>query len=262
MKAVTKLSVVVVGSGNVGFHLGRWLVEREVQLVQVFSRTEAKAQQLAEAINTSFTTSLSEITTEADIYILAVQDSAISSVAAQLAAILPSDKIVVHTSGATPMTILQPFFPHSGVFYPLQTFSIDRQPDFESIPICIDAAEEDVRELLFLLGKRLSSVVYHLTDEQRAVAHVAAVFVNNFANHLFQIGADILQKEQLPFDLVRPLILETAAKVQQHFPETMQTGPAIRRDTLTIERHLNYLEQFPNYKMLYQILTESIRAER
>ncbi len=249
-------SIVLIGAGNVGYHLGRQLKECGLNVVQLFSREEAKAKRLSEAIQVPFVTDLRQVVTDADLYILSVNDGAIAIVAAQL----HIDKgLVVHTSGATPSTVLAPYFQRVGIFYPLQSLSISKAVDFEQIPICIDANTEWDQAFLFQIGEKISSKVYLIDDHQRAVLHIAAVFVNNFTNHLFQIGYDILEKEHLSFDLLRPLIRETAEKVQAHIPKEMQTGPAIRKDKATIERHLQYLESYPAYQELYHILTDQIK---
>lgn len=247
--------IVLIGAGNVGYHLGNRLYEKGLRIQQVFSRAKEKAEKLASEVNAQAITELSNITLDADLYILAVHDSAIAEVAAQLPVL---DKLVVHTSGATPSAILYPHFQRFGIFYPLQTFSISKEVDFEQIPICVHANHDADLQDLENLARQISPKVYRIDDEQRAILHVAAVFVNNFTNYLFQIGYDILEKENLPFDLLRPLIRETAAKVQVHPPAEMQTGPAIRGDQATIGKHLQYLEKFPEYKSLYKLLTTSL----
>ncbi len=249
--------IVLIGAGNVGYHLGNRLYEKGLRIQQVFSRVKEKAENLASEVNAQAITKLSNITLDADLYILAVHDSAIAEVATQLPVL---DKLVVHTSGATPSTALQPHFQRFGIFYPLQTFSISKEVDFEQIPICVHANQEADLQALENLARQISPKVYRIDDEQRAILHVAAVFVNNFTNYLFQIGYDILEKEKLPFDLLRPLIRETAAKVQEHPPVEMQTGPAIRGDHATIDKHLQYLGRFPEYKHLYELLTENIKS--
>lgn len=251
-----KPKIVLIGAGNVGYHLGKRLHEKGLYIQQVFSRSKEKAQKLASEVNAQAITNLSNITSDADLYILAVHDSAIAKVAAQLSRL---NKLIVHTSGATPSTVLQPHFQRFGIFYPLQTFSISKEVDFEQIPICVHANQEADLQTLENLARQISPKVYRIDDEQRAILHMAAVFVNNFTNYLFQIGYDILEKENLPFDLLRPLIRETAAKVQEHVPAEMQTGPAIRGDQATIDKHLQYLDRFPEYKHLYELLTENIK---
>ncbi len=253
-------SIVLIGAGNVGFHLGKRLKTCGLNIVQIVSRSEEKAHRLSEITQVPYVTDLENITSDADLYILAVNDTAIEAVAAHLN-VKTNHSLVAHTSGATPSNILAPYCTRFGVFYPLQTFSIAQSVDFEQIPICIDANHASDVDFLFKIGRRISQKVYHIDDHQRGVLHVAAVFVNNFANYLFQIGYNILEKEHLSFDLLRPLIQETATKVQQHPPTEMQTGPAIRGDEQTIKRHLQYLEQFPAYQELYQILTKNIQTE-
>ncbi len=250
--------IVLIGAGNVGYHLGKRLKACGLNVVQIFSRQVAKAQRLSETIEVPFVTDLKQIVTDAELYILAVNDSAIAAVASNLK---PEKGLVVHTSGATPSIILQSYFTRFGVFYPLQTFSISKAVDFEVVPICVYANKARDEDFLFKIGQQISSKVYKIDDMQRANLHVAAVFVNNFTNYLFQVGYNILEKENLSFDLLRPLILETAEKVQKNIPTEMQTGPAIRGDDATIEWHLEYLKQFPAYRELYQILTNNIKTE-
>lgn len=254
-----EISIVLIGAGNVGYHLGKHLVNCNLNIRQLFSRQTIKAQDLSSIIQVPFTIDLSKIIKDADLYILAVNDRAIAEVASQLTI---EKGLVVHTSGGTPSTVLAAHFQRFGVFYPLQTFSISKEVDFEQIPLCVYANHASDEDFLFKLGQQISSKVYRINDSQRAILHVTAVFVNNFTNYLFQIGYDILQKENLSFDLLRPLIQETAAKVQTHIPKEMQTGPAFRGDEATIARHLQYLEQFPVYQNLYQILTTSITSNK
>ncbi|GJM32773.1 MAG: hypothetical protein DHS20C18_17740 [Saprospiraceae bacterium] len=249
----------MIGSGNVGHHLGLHLVDSGLDVLQVYSRTEAKAQPLAGLIKTTYTTNLEQINPTADLYLLAVSDSAIAEVAKALSFSSTLSPLVVHCSGATPQTVLSEQFERFGVFYPLQTFTKERVVDFKQIPICIDANTVDDLKLLEHLAMQMGCPVYPINDEQRAVLHLAAVFVNNFANHLFHIGEQILSKDQLPFDLLRPLIQETATKVMQASPAERQTGPAIRGDQVTIQRHLQALETWPIYREVYELFTKSIQ---
>lgn len=250
--------IVLIGAGNVAYHLGHRFHQQGLDVLQVFSRKKTKANKLAKQIKTKAITDLQQLDKNGDIYIIAVHDSAIALVAQQIKKLIPN-KLVVHTSGATPSTVLKPFFKNYGIFYPLQTFSISRKVDFDNIPICIDSSRKKNREQLTHLAKSISQKAYHINDQQRAILHVAAVFVNNFSNHLFHIGQNIVDQENISFDLLRPLILETALKVQDQDASKMQTGPAIRGDDTTINRHLDYLDKHPHYKELYQLLTSSIK---
>ncbi|MFQ5447073.1 MAG: Rossmann-like and DUF2520 domain-containing protein [Saprospiraceae bacterium] len=253
------LKIVLIGAGNAGYHLGRHLAARG-ELLQVFSRTTEKAQRLSKLTGAPFTTSLDEIIPDADVYLLAIHDDGIAGVAGKLCQTGCGEKLVCHTSGATPMAVFaKTGLKRFGVFYPLQTFSVARQPDFTQIPFIIEANNARDVKLLDELAGLFSQKIYHLNDEKRAALHVAAVFVNNFTNHLFHVGKTILKHESLPFDLLLPLIRETGDKIILADPHSVQTGPAKRGDFKTITRHLNYLKQFPELRDLYDILTKSIQ---
>lgn len=249
----------MIGAGNVGFHLGKALsLLPNADIIQVYSRTKKKAQNSAQNIDCQYTTKIKNIKTDADLYIIAVNDAAIGTVAEALST-LPylQEKLVVHTSGATPSTVLSPYLSRIGIFYPLQTFSIQKEPNFKTIPFCLDAVNEKDFLLLENLAQQLSTRTARIDDAQRAVLHVAAVFVNNFTNYLYTVGADITEKGGVPFDLLKPLIAETAEKIRENAPRDMQTGPAVRGDKATIDRHLDFLEG-SGYEGIYSFLTEGI----
>lgn len=252
--------IVLIGAGNVGYHLGKRLFEKGLRPIQVFSRTPSKAIQLAESIEADPCSCLVDIRRDGTLYILAVSDDAIEPLSEKLSLHLPANALIVHTSGATPSTVLANSFSHYGVFYPLQTFSVNRPVNFDQIPICIDAPHKRDFEKLWGLGHVISSSVHRITDEQRAVLHVAAVFVNNFTNYLFGIGYDILKNHQLPFALLQPLITETVAKIKTAAPQEMQTGPAARRDKETINRHLKLLHEFPTFQTIYRQMSQGIET--
>ena len=259
---MTKLRIIMIGAGNLAHHLCQALFQTDNDIIQVFSRTYSKAEQLASQVNAEAVNELKAIRTDADLYLLAVPDSAIELVAHQVQSKLSDKSFLVHCSGATPAVVLKAISTRYGVFYPLQTFTVEQKPDFSSIPFCIYANEIGDEELLEFLARKLSPKVYRLDDSQRAVLHIAAVFANNFSNHLFQIADSILEDKAIPFDLLQPLIFETARKVQSNNPNTLQTGPAIRGDQNTIKRHLNYLQNYPEYKEIYTLLTKSIQKTR
>lgn len=266
------MTISIIGTGNVAYHLGKRIIEKGFTVKQVIGRNSEKVAWLAQQLQTEGCIEWEQISAHSDLYIIAVSDDAIPSVSRKLSLTL-QDKLVVHTSGSITSTALQPFFNHFGTFYPLQTFSLKSQPDFENLPIFINANSKESLEQLRLLGQSITSKIYELSDDKRIVLHIAAVFVNNFTNHLFKIGQDILKKEQIPFDVLKPLIHETIRKIEYHTPESMQTGPAKRRDISTIEKHLAYLhdntrQSFQNddqnshntelYYEIYQLLTKSI----
>lgn len=249
--------VTLIGAGNVAHHLGLALRSKGVEILQVFSRNSDKANHLASITSSEAISDLSKVAAS-DLVVLAVSDQAIPEVSAALARFLPEDTFVVHTSGATPSAFIAGHFRRYGVFYPLQTFSTGREVDFGEIPICVHAGTEPGLLELEALARRISRSVHRVNDEQRRWLHLTAVVVNNFPNHLYHLACEVLSDQHLPFDLLKPLILETARKVQDHPPAAMQTGPARRGDRATIEAHLRLLEQYPGLREVYEALTRSI----
>ncbi len=254
-------AVALIGSGNLAWHLGHRLKACGFPIKQVYSRSLDHAQALAIPLQAAAIDQLDLLVPQVDWMIVAVSDDAIALVAQTISQNRTFTGLCTHTSGAAPATLLAPYFTRFGVFYPLQTFSKDRTVDFSTIPICIEASQSHDLELLRKWGTTIGQRVFHLTDKQRAVAHVAAVFANNFPNFLFLIAEKILAEENTSLDLLRPLMLETAQKVQEHDPRSMQTGPARREDLKTIEKHMALLEAHPDYRGIYEILTRAIRQE-
>jgi len=246
------IRITILGSGNVSQHLIKAFSKSElVEIVQVFSR---KAENLAHLLDKNKIISDYSELKESDLYIIAVSDNAIEEVSKQLPF---ENRLVVHTSGAAAIDTLDSKN-RKGVFYPLQTFSKDKIVDFSIVPFCLEAGNELDFTVLETVAKSISNTVAAISSEQRKALHVAAVFVNNFTNHLYQIGQDICQEHQVPFEILKPLIQETADKINTLQPEDAQTGPAKRHDSKTIEAHLAYLNN-ENQKKIYNILTQSIQ---
>lgn len=245
------MKIVLLGSGKVASQLGSSLQTAGHDIEAVWSRTETHAKELADKLNTNFSSNLSEISVGADLYILSVSDDAIATIADHN---FFADKILIHTSGATGLHT-----PNiSGVFYPVQTFSKQRTVDFSSVPIVIEGIDSRVTEMLFSLGQSISSNVQIANSDQRRALHIAAVFANNFSNHFFAVAEEILNNSGLDFNLIRPLILETARKVQDINPGQAQTGPAVRNDQATIKSHLVFLADNEPLKELYSLISHSI----
>lgn len=249
-------NVVIIGAGNLATQLALALVEKDIKVKQVFSRKEQSALKLAQKLSAEFTTDLSNLINDADLYIIAVKDSAILEVMEGLR--LAEDRFIVHTAGSVPMDVLEGFSDNYGVFYPLQTFSKTRKIDFSDIPVCIEANHPANLLKLEKLAARLSSSVNQINSGERKTLHLAAVFVNNFVNHFYAIGADILSDKKMNFDLLKPLIRETAEKVQILHPADAQTGPAKRYDQNIIEGQLKMLHNEPEYQKIYSFVSESI----
>ncbi len=246
------IKVVIIGAGNVATHLAEVFIKTtSISLIQVFNRSISAIQPLKD--HTALTNDISKLK-KADIYIIAVSDKAIEELSAK---INPKKAIVVHTSGSTPLKVLKQH-KNYGVFYPLQTFSKDNPVDFSSIPICLEANNHDNLLLLEKLAKKLSQTYHFINSEQRAHLHTAAVFVNNFVNHLYHIGNVICKENEIESDILQPLIQETARKAARFSPYSAQTGPARRGDGRTIEKHLEKLSK--NQQEIYKLLSHSIAA--
>ena len=253
--------ITLIGAGNVGYHLGKRLFKKGFKIKQVFSRQLQKAKHLALITDAFYVDDLQHIQPGSDLYLIAVSDDAIALVAETLSLQLghSAPAIVAHTSGAVPGEILSPYFKNYGVFYPLQSFSRQRKVRFSAVPLCVDANSEKSLHQLKGIAERIAERVSVISDQDRAVLHVAAVFVNNFSNHLFHIADTITNSENIDFSLLWPLIRETASKIENQTPFSMQTGPARRGDEKTIKKHLDYLQKYPEYAQLYQLITKIIQ---
>jgi predicted short-subunit dehydrogenase-like oxidoreductase (DUF2520 family) len=250
------MRIVLLGTGNVATRLGLALKAKNSKIVQVFGRTETKASSLSTLLGCKFTTKTKEITTDADIYILAVSDDAITEMAATLFPV--HDRLILHTAGSTPMDVLAPFSANYGVLYPLQTLSLQKEVDFSQIPLCIEANRQANLQKLNSLAQTISDQVVMVDSDQRRQLHLAAVFVCNFVNHCYAIGEELLREYNLDFALLKPLILETATKAMQFSPHVVQTGPAVRGNINIMEKHLQMLEKHPEWQKIYELMGEDI----
>lgn len=247
------LKVTIIGSGNVAQHLIKAFAKADgVSIVQAYARKPENMSHLLPKNNV--TDDLYELK-EADLYIIAVTDNAIADVSAKLSF---NNRLVVHSSGSMPIEVLASGN-RRGVFYPLQTFSKDKEIDFKTIPICLESESAEDYELLATLANSISGSIFNVNSGQRKALHIAAVFASNFTNHMYTLANEVCARHNLPFDILKPLIAETAAKVQELAPLQAQTGPAIRNDSKTIEAHLEMLTD-DNQKNIYKILTQSIQA--
>ena len=249
------MKIVLIGSGNVATHLGRALQAAGHAVLQVWSRQLANASTLGSILGCDVTDRLDQLDPAADLYVLSVSDNAIPLISEQFPY---KDKLLVHTSGATSLNAITSASLRTGVFYPLQTFSKEKEVDFRRIPIAIEGDTAETTEVLLRLAQDISHWAEVISSEQRKVIHIAAVFACNFSNLLYSIGEEILAHEGLSFDLLRPLIAETAEKAAHYSPLEVQTGPARRRDSETIGRHLDYLRGNEELSSIYRLLTEAI----
>lgn len=249
------MKAVFIGSGNVATHLALALQAKGVTISQVYSRTQKNAANLADKLNTSYTTDISEVYDKADIYFYALKDGSFRETLKSFD--LP-DAIHVHTAGSIPMSDFDGIATKYGVFYPLQTFSKEKDVDFTKIPICIEAINTDVQQTLLDLAHLLGSKTYLISSEQRKKLHLAAVFACNFTNYMYDISSQILEDMGVSFEILQPLILETAEKVQSIVPYKAQTGPAVRFDDKIISKHLKMLKNRRDLKKIYTLLSKDI----
>ena len=247
------IKIVLLGAGNVGTHLYRVLQNKEdLQLIQWYSRSLRFEK---EPTTCPVTQDLNNIV-EADLYILSVSDSAIPRLSKALES---KNGLVVHTAGSVSMDVLNTHKNH-GVFYPLQTFSKNKSVDFEKIPLCLEANKEENLQLLKKLAQAIGGPVHLINSTQRKALHVAAVFVNNFTNHLYTIGENLCKEHNVPFSVLQPLIAETADKIKYLPPSLAQTGPAARGDQKVLADHLQHLTK-KSHQELYQLISVSIQQQ-
>ena len=245
------IKIAIIGGGNVATHLvNAFSKTKEVALVQMYARNITQIEHLKH--KTPITNSL-DLLVDADIYIIAVSDDAIANVSSKID---KKNSMVLHTSGSVTINTLRNNG-RKGVFYLLQSFSKDKNVNFDEIPFCLEAENKQDLVLLESLAKSIGKKIYHINSAQRKQLHVAAVFVNNFTNHMYKIGADICEKHQIPFEILHPLIQETSAKITELTPKNAQTGPAKRNDRKTIKNHLDLLTE--KQQEIYQLITKSIQ---
>lgn len=256
-RSIEDTPIVFIGAGNLATNLAKALYHKGFRIVQVYSRTEASARSLAERVEAEYTTSLQEISPDAQLYIVSLKDAAFVESLPQITERKQSS-LLVHTAGSIPMDIWEGHTERYGVFYPMQTFSKQFEVNFQEVPFFIEAKRPEDVALLKAIAATLSDKVYEANSEQRKSLHLAAVFICNFTNHMYALAADLLEKYNLPFDVMLPLIDETARKVHQLTPSDAQTGPAIRYDENVINNHLSMLADAPELQEIYKLISKSI----
>jgi predicted short-subunit dehydrogenase-like oxidoreductase (DUF2520 family) len=252
------VNIVLIGTGNLASHLGRAFKEAGHIITGIYNHKESQAgKDLAMLLDSKFSADLNNIQT-ADFYFLAIKDDTIEELAKKISI---DSGIVLHTSGTVSIQALSKF-KNFGVFYPVQTFSKSIDLNYKSIPICLEANNPFTENSLLAFAKSISEEVHHLSSEKRLKLHLAAVFVNNFTNYLFSVASDILKKEALTMDIIKPLMQETVRKIFENplSINSLQTGPAKRNDEKTIQKHLKILKDFPGeYEELYKVFTYQIQ---
>ena len=245
------MQIVLIGSGNVAFHLAKAFTEAQIPVSQIFGRNTTELQKISEQFSIPFST---ETLADADLYIISVSDSSIAEVSSL---IKNENALVTHTSGSVSREALNGNYRKS-VFYPLQTFSKSKNLDYSKIPFFIDAENENDEEILKNLASKISKNVMLANDEKRKYIHLTAVFACNFVNHLYARAKEISDSQNIPFDYFLPLIDETTQKIHELEPKLAQTGPAIRNDEKVLKLHESLLTDEEKLK-IYKTLNESIK---
>lgn len=228
---------------------------QHADIVQVYSRTEASASCLAEKLGCPFTTDIRSLVDNADLYVCALKDSALEEVLSKGDF---REKLVVHTAGSMPMSVLAPYAQRHGVIYPLQTLSKSKQVDFSKIPLFVEASDAETLAYLHDVAQLISEKIYEVDSVVRGKLHLSAVFASNFSNHMYSLAYGLLEGSGLPFEVLLPLIEETARKVQTLSPKEAQTGPAVRYDTNVINKHLAMLAGDKQLAEIYELISKDI----
>ncbi len=248
------MNIVFIGAGNLATGLSLEMQRVGMTISQVYSRTQASAEALARRLGCGWTTSVADILPDADLYIFSVKDTVLPELIRQIP---PNDGLWVHTAGSVPMDVFEGHVHRYGVFYPLQTFSKERRISLEGVPVFLELKDPEDEKMVKKVAKALTKEVHFLSSGKRKTLHLAAVFACNFTNHMYALAAKVVEEQEIPYDVLLPLIRETAAKLQDMSPAKAQTGPAVRYDKSIIDKHLAMLED-PAIRTIYLLLSQNI----
>lgn len=246
--------ILVVGAGNLSWHLVQVLQGAAFDVTLV-SRDPERVADWPVRVQ-----ALDDISTRPCLIILAVPDDAIHQASTELANFFPSNVPVVHTSGATPTVLINSHFARRGALWPIRSLRAgERVTDWRDVPLVYHATDAALTQVLGELTAKLSDQTYMLNDAQRAKLHLAAVFSNNFVTWLYEISHQLCSESDIPFEVLLPIIKNTALKQDGTSPALRQTGAAARGDQATIDRHLHLLASHPEYAHLYQFMSNAIQ---
>ncbi len=252
---MVQYKISFAGAGNVAEALCKELYNKGYLIQQIVSQSEKNSSGLVEICNAKWSSDLT-FPDSTEIIFVSVPDQSLKDVLFKIKC--KKDTIVAHTAGSFGLDIFPLYFENTGVFYPLQTFSKERKTDFSTVPFFIEASNDFSTRALRSVAESISKSVHFSDTEHRRLLHMAAVFVSNFTNHMFVTGMLISSKAGFPFEILKPLIRETVEKALELGPEKSQTGPAVRYDIDTIERHMDLLSFSPELKNVYGEITKSI----
>jgi predicted short-subunit dehydrogenase-like oxidoreductase (DUF2520 family) len=252
------MNVSVIGSGNLAWHLAPALDNAGYIVKEVYSRNPKHAEELTGRLyQAEVKATLDFSTSPSTVFIICSSDDAIEDIAREI--ILPGESFLIHTSGSQPLSVLQyAATTNTGVFYPLQTFTKNKKIDFKNVPLFIESNNEETEVMAISMAKAISTQVKKIFSEERKALHVAAVFASNFSNHMLTLSKQILEQNNLTFDLLKPLISETINKSLSIGPEEAQTGPAKRGDLEILDRQLDFLKEEETLSELYKLISQSI----
>ncbi|QIO06305.1 Rossmann-like and DUF2520 domain-containing protein [Acinetobacter shaoyimingii] len=252
------MRISLVGAGRVATHLAKAL-HQDHEIVDIYSRSIEYAEQLAQRVSARACDQFSQMQQHIDVLVIAVSDQAINTVIQGIAEYF-DDVLIAHTSGSTHIHILEQYHTRCGVLYPLQTFSLERDIDWKTTPLLIEASQDADLSLLTNIANQLSQRVYHYDSAQRLSLHLSAVFACNFTNYCYDMAKQVVDARDVDFSLLYPLMIETAHKATQHAPQTVQTGPAVRKDQNIINMHEKMLKELhrDDLKKIYHDLSDAI----
>jgi predicted short-subunit dehydrogenase-like oxidoreductase (DUF2520 family) len=251
--------VVIIGAGNLAWHLGHRLSETGFQIRQVYNRSRKPGEQLAGELHTTFTDQPDRIFKDAELYFISVSDDAIEHI---LNTVQFGSNLVIHTAGSVDISVFSDKTENFGVLYPLQTFTKEKSLDFSHVPVFIEANNKENLDRIRSVAGKLTDRVYALGSNERMYLHLAAVIASNFSNHMYAAAEKIMKKHHLNFNLLEPLLEETLHKAFQLSPEEAQTGPASRGNLQVIQKHMALLGDDPELKELYRVVSEGIMTEK
>lgn len=249
------MTYYIVGTGNIAWLMGTRLSKAGHSCLGIYGRNTDESQKLAAKINAPALADIKDIQDDADACILAISDHSIIEVAANFNFV---DTTLIHTAGSLSRMILEPYAKRAGVIWPIYSIIKDSLPKHREIPIVIKGTDDYSEDILKQITESITDISYAISWEQRQWLHLTAVLCNNFTNHLMAVSEEICDKQQIPFSLLYPIVSQTAERIKQGSPKQLQTGPAKRRDMETIEKHMNLLEETPNWLELYKSITTSI----
>lgn len=253
-----KFKIAMIGAGNVAWHLAPALESAGHQLLEVYSRSRNGAEQIASRLySAEIKNDLDFSDSKADLFIISVTDGAIESIADEI--ILPEKSMLVHTSGAMSLDVLKySSATYSGVLYPLQSFTKGKDLDLAEVPFLIESDDQEVIKRLKQLVKSMKATSFSIKSKDRLAIHVAAVFASNFSNHMLRIAEEIMQRQGLDYDMLKPLVIESLSKSLEIGAKKAQTGPAIREDYETLEEHHQFLNYNEEVAEIYRLISQDI----